>query len=461
MKSLKSTLGGLTLGWLSVLAAPSIADTVTVYEFYNAGLKHYFRTADAVEAAAIDQGAAGPGWVRTGDDFLAYSSSAALAGGIDVCRFYGSIFPGPNSHFYTAGVAECNALKALQLSTPAALKRWNYEGFAFAVTLPAAGGCAGGTSSIYRLYNNGFASGADSNHRYTTLTAEYARLQAAGWIGEGIVMCGATASSCLQAANFPDVSLRVNYIDKNLDGKTFWDASGSTQPSTNVSCANGMVNVTSPGLPNFDAIGNGRGGADAAYRTLPAVWKFPQNPAIAAQTTTLRNVLGPIALMVNGVQIYGPVEAPIDNFADPNLAGLLNYCGGHVDQYHFHAFPECFFNQKTLGGTSTFLPAMTPGIVLGYALDGFPILTPYEACVSGSANCVDGIREIQSAYRYTGTGAYVTEGAFNVNVYESGYRGSPLDACNGRTDASGRYAYYATRQFPYFLACYRGTKATQ
>ena len=83
--------------------------------------------------------------MRTGDDFLAYASGSAPPGAINVCRFYGSISPGPNSHFYTAAIAECNALKALQQSTPVGLKRWNYEGLAFAVTLPAAGGCPAGT----------------------------------------------------------------------------------------------------------------------------------------------------------------------------------------------------------------------------------------------------------------------------------------------------------------------------
>ncbi|MBK9607470.1 MAG: hypothetical protein IPO58_13990 [Betaproteobacteria bacterium] len=41
----------------------------TVVEFYNTGLNHYFVTADPNEAAAIDNGAAGPGWGRTGLTF--------------------------------------------------------------------------------------------------------------------------------------------------------------------------------------------------------------------------------------------------------------------------------------------------------------------------------------------------------------------------------------------------------
>ena len=129
-----------------------------------------------------------------------------------------------------------------------------------------------------------------------------------------------------------------------------------------------------------------------------------------------------------------------------------------MEAYHFHSFPECFFNQKTLGGTNTFLPAKTPGVVLGYAFDGFPILAPYEYCASSTdATCVNGIREIVSAYKYNGTGAYSTEDAFGTNSYQAGYDGSTLDVCNGKSDSSGNYAYYATRRFPYYLGCYHGT----
>jgi hypothetical protein len=232
-------------------------------------------------------------------------------------------------------------------------------------------------------------------------------------------------------------------------------------PKVTVSCANSIVSVVSNGIPNFDSVGNGRAGADATYSVNQVTWKFPVSPAKAAATTDLKNVLGPIGVLVNGVQIYGPVEAAVDNFADPFKAGLLNFCGGHVEAYHFHAFPECFFNQKTLGGSTPFLPAKTPGVIVGYALDGFPIKAPYESCTAGSTACVDGVREITSAYQYTGTNAFTTEAGFTVNTYVAGHNGSTLDKCNGKTDASGNYAYYATRQFPYYLACYTGTKTTQ
>ncbi|MEO8133516.1 MAG: hypothetical protein ABI831_06045 [Betaproteobacteria bacterium] len=161
---------------------------VTVFEFFNSALNHYFRTADPGEAGAIDNGAAGPGWSRTGDNFKAWAAFAYPNEGRQVCRFYGSVTPGPNSHFYTAAAAECMGLKALTARTANSIPRWNYEGLSFAIALPGDGGCAAGQTPIYRAYNQRAAQN-DSNHRYTTRFNEYQQLVAQNWAGEGIVMC--------------------------------------------------------------------------------------------------------------------------------------------------------------------------------------------------------------------------------------------------------------------------------
>lgn len=259
------------------------------------------------------------------------------------------------------------------------------------------------------------------------------------------------SSACAQAANFPDVSLTSNYIDWNDDG-----ASPTIKPSVSVSCTSTTVSVVSNGVPNFDALGNGRGGADAAYQTNQKTWLFPASPTKASSTTSLTHVLGAIGVLVNGVQFYTVTEGQQDNYADAVLNGFTNYCGGHVEQYHFHGYPNCFFNKNTVGTTHTFLPDRTPGTVVGYAFDGFPVKTPFEACTSGT-DCVNGVREIVSSYRYIGAKSYSTEDSSVYNVYEAGYNGSTLDKCNGKTDAAGNYAYYATKAYPYYLGCYTGT----
>ncbi|MDP4027990.1 MAG: peptidylprolyl isomerase [Gallionella sp.] len=167
---------------VEVLPEPVAGASVSVVEFYNANLDHYFITADAGEAAGIDNGSAGPGWSRTGNSFKS-------GGSVSVCRFYGSQSPGPNSHFYTADTGECDGLKQQQASTPDTEKRWNFESLDFASTPLSNGACPGGTTPVYRAYNNGFARGVDSNHRLTSSLAAINEVVARGWSDEGAVMC--------------------------------------------------------------------------------------------------------------------------------------------------------------------------------------------------------------------------------------------------------------------------------
>jgi serine protease len=97
-----------------------------------------------------------------------------------VCRFYGTPGIGPNSHFYTVDAAECEAVK----HDPG----WTYEGTAFFIAAPVDGGCASGTTPVYRAYNARFAQN-DSNNRFATDVAVYNAMVAQGWSGEGIVFC--------------------------------------------------------------------------------------------------------------------------------------------------------------------------------------------------------------------------------------------------------------------------------
>jgi len=159
-----------------------------VTEFQNLVLDHYFITADESEKAAIRSGAAGPGWVETGQQFWAWTPNVTRESAL-VCRFYGDFVIGPNSHFYSASTDECRQLLGLQLSTPDTDKRWNTEGYAFKVSLPVAGHCASGLVPIYRAYNDGFAQGIDSNHRYVVDRSLLTPLIAKGWKDEGVAFC--------------------------------------------------------------------------------------------------------------------------------------------------------------------------------------------------------------------------------------------------------------------------------
>jgi len=161
---------------------------VTVFEFFAPSLNHYFRTANADEAAWL---AANPssGWNPTGKNFKAYARHDHPSNAKPVCRFYGSLTLGPNSHFYTADSNECAWLKQLQAQTPAGQPKWNYEEIAFAIATPSNGSCPSSAPvAVYRAYNNRAAQN-DSNHRYTTETAVYQQMISQGWSGEGVVMC--------------------------------------------------------------------------------------------------------------------------------------------------------------------------------------------------------------------------------------------------------------------------------
>lgn len=93
-----------------------------------------------------------------------------------MCRFFSTSIGTKSSHFCTPFASECNSLKQN--------RNWQLEGEVFAVKLPDGNGyCPGGTTPLYRLYNNG-RSGAP-NHRYTTSANIRSQMVGQGWAPEG------------------------------------------------------------------------------------------------------------------------------------------------------------------------------------------------------------------------------------------------------------------------------------
>ncbi|MFC1689482.1 WD40/YVTN/BNR-like repeat-containing protein [Pseudomonadota bacterium] len=179
-------------GTAQSLAPEQERGVVEVVEFYHSNLNHYFITATEEEATAIDQGAAGAGWIRTGEKFLAWGLGGGGSDASDVCRFYGSINPGPNSHFYSVSPQECRFLMDLQELYPDDKPRWNFEGYTFSILPPASDAqqpCPETAIPVYRAYNNAFRRGEDSNHRYMTDPDLMIEMVDQGWIDEGIAFC--------------------------------------------------------------------------------------------------------------------------------------------------------------------------------------------------------------------------------------------------------------------------------
>lgn len=161
-----------------VSSAQPQPSVVTVVEFYNAALDHYFITANAKEIADLD-GGVHKGWARTGKSFKAYAvGSTGNTGRRPVCRAYGNPEAGLDSHFYSASPQECVATLTKFKGS------WLLEASeVFEMELPdtTTGACSSGGMPVYRVWNNR----ADSNHRYTTSIADRDAMVAKGYVKEG------------------------------------------------------------------------------------------------------------------------------------------------------------------------------------------------------------------------------------------------------------------------------------
>lgn len=181
-------------GFLATSVRQTVVEYLDTVDFPESPGGHYFYSSDPDEQAAVDRGAAGA-FFRTGRQFL-------TGGSTPVCRFYGSMSPGPNSHFFTVDAAECSGLRAAQVTpTPTTVQQWNFEGLSYSTTPATVGpngvrSCPSNTAPLYRAYNNAYPlSGPknpwDSNHRFTPQLSDVAQMVALGWRDEGIVFCTA------------------------------------------------------------------------------------------------------------------------------------------------------------------------------------------------------------------------------------------------------------------------------
>jgi hypothetical protein len=168
---------------------------VTVIEYYDAARDHYFMTALEPDIDALDQQII-PGWVRTGQSFLAYATAESGGPGAQpVCRFYIPPQSG-DSHFISASIAECAAILALMQTNPAYAGYVYETAAAFFIALPdtVSGACPIATDDVFRLWNGR----ADSNHRYTDVLAIKLQMIALHFVPEGygpdsVAMCAPTS----------------------------------------------------------------------------------------------------------------------------------------------------------------------------------------------------------------------------------------------------------------------------
>lgn len=169
--------------WMSSTAAAR-----SMVEFYREVDDRYFYTGDPREIAAIEAGAVGPGWARTGRSFsVAGEVSCAAERNLGVVyRFTGVPGVGPDTHFFTHDRGECHAV--------ATSGRWQFEGVAFWAQPVLPGGICGSDVTqvgghanvpLRRLWRPF----GPSTHRFTTDPAVVAQMTARGWVDEGATMC--------------------------------------------------------------------------------------------------------------------------------------------------------------------------------------------------------------------------------------------------------------------------------
>jgi arylsulfate sulfotransferase len=253
------------------------------------------------------------------------------------------------------------------------------------------------------------------------------------WIFGLLGLVGLWTASQWQAGAQQTCNTAFRKVTANASNK----ARGYPDPTLSVTCSNSSMVVTSNNIPDFEFVQT----TPSRLREQNVRLEITLSPKIATQTTAVP-LGGASAVTTTGLLIFGPTEAPRDGYKDPYLDGLLDYCNGHTAQmgdYHFHNLPKCYSYSKT------------PGAVLGYTLDGFPIVAGY-VCTDSSCSSTQALK---SSWRVKAGRTGRDGNAWEVHEYVAGL--GDLDQCNGKKDAQGNYAYYATETFPYFMGCYVGT----
>lgn len=222
-----------------------------------------------------------------------------------------------------------------------------------------------------------------------------------------------------------------DFLDVQADPRN----SAYADPELDVSCDGDTVTIQTNNIPNFEFVAT----TPNALSEQNYTFSIPQNPQIADQVSDVP-LGGPSAVTVTGLVIFGPTEAPQHGYRDPYLDQILDYCNGHTAPggvYHFHARPDCIYEE--IDGQVA--------LVIGYAFDGFPILSPYVCADDACTELV----ELQSSWQMTNP---EIDNAWEQHEYVAG--SGDLDQCNGMYLEDGSYVYFATDTFPYFMGCYVG-----
>ena len=241
-------------------------------------------------------------------------------------------------------------------------------------------------------------------------------------------------------------------------------------PELDLSYDDNYIIIESNDIPTFEFVST----TPNALRAQDFRWEIPRFPSPAIETTQIP-LLGTVAITTSGMPIYGPNEAQHpDPFGDPYINGILDFCHGHTGgqgDYHFHFAPTCMIEAPD--GVEEHYN------IIGFALDGYPIIAHYKSLPNKEgAEAFDWQEttgfEPDSDYKASVIdNGQVSEYAWDNHKYNENRPNSTLDECNGRelgikilSDGTKfnekaffnfDYAYFATAEFPYLMAKYKGT----
>ncbi len=201
-----------------------------------------------------------------------------------------------------------------------------------------------------------------------------------------------------------------------VQGDVAWPAASYRE-----SVADDVRTVTSNGLPVDQSTGTFPIAADdPAYQfdrnpgsvtEHERAYELAVDPELAAEPTCLP--MEAVGILRNGVVLYNALDGRGD---DAPAHEVLDICDGHPSQiaYHYHSIPSCIIEA-----------ASGPSTVVGWALDGHPIVVERDASGNLPSN-------------------------------------EDLDECHGRTspilldgEIIENYHYSATLEYPYTIGCFR------
>ena len=241
-------------------------------------------------------------------------------------------------------------------------------------------------------------------------------------------------------------------------------------PELELSYNDDYVIIESNDIPTFEFVST----TPNALRAQDFRWEIPKYPNPADQSTQIP-LLGTVAITTSGMPIYGPNEAQHpDPFGDPYINGILDFCHGHTGgqgDYHFHFAPTCMIEAPD--GVEEHYN------IIGFALDGYPIIAHYKSLPNKEGAEAFDWQEITGFEPHADYKSSVidngqtSEYAWDNHSFNENKLNRTLDECNGRelgikilsdgtkfnekTFFNFEYAYFATAEFPYLIAKYKGT----